>query len=517
MVKAMTNNLNTKSDSKKQLTMFGFFTLTASMLMSSDEYAVFAESGLESVFFLVVCGLLWFLPVALCSAEMATVEGQTDGGVYAWVGNSLGRRFGFLAIFFQWFQVNINFITMIYFIIGSISYALSIPAINDNPMLKLIVFLLIYWGTTLFQLKGIGKTTLLVKWCFILGIIIPSVAHVLLAVYYIASGGTIEFDTNPSSIIPDIDDFSSLVVVLPFVLAYSGIEASASHINEMRNPKRDYHVVLILLVAIAVLFDSIGGLSIATVISPEKLSMNTGVVQGMEVMVAAVSPAIVWIVRVFAILMAIGMLGEISAWIIGPVRGLYVTSKVGIFPKYFDNLNKDGVPFRLVMLQGIFVSIIATLITLLGGSGNSAFKLAISMTVMAYLVTYILMFISYIILVSKHPDKKRGFEIKGGKAVKYIVSGIGLLSSILILALSFVPNTSSNATNTGAYAMILLIGFILILALPNIIYEISDKKSHKFLSEISLISHTKHHHINKWVSPKGRGEFVWDRLPHPPM
>ena len=508
--------MNTKTDNKKQLTMFGFFTLTASMLMSSDEYAVFAESGLQAVFFLVVCGVLWFLPVALCSAEMATVEGQTEGGVYAWVGAVLGRRFGFLAIFFQWFQVNINFITMIYFIIGSLSYAINVPAINNNPYLKLVAFLAIYWLTTLFQLKGIGKTTELVKWCFIIGIIIPSILHVLLAGYYIISGGTIEFDTNPSAILPDIKGFSSLVIILPFVLAYSGIEASASHINEMKNPGRDYHIVLILLVIVAVLFDSVGGLSIATVIPAEQLSMNTGVVQGLEAMIVAISPALAWTVRILAVLMALGMLGEISAWIIGPVRGLYVTAKVGILPKYFDKLNQDNVPLRLVMMQGGFVSVIATLVTLLGGSGNSAFKLAISMTVMAYLVTYILVFIAYFVLVAKHSDRKRGYELKGGKPAKYIVAGIGLISSLIVLALSFFPNTFADSTSNVIYSMILIIGFIIIIALPNVIYQLSNKDSHRSLKEISIIKHFKSRHINSWVLPKARGEFFWDKLPDTP-
>lgn len=507
--------MTNKTDTKKQLTMFGFFTLTASMLMSSDEYPVFAESGLEAVFFLVLCGILWFLPVALCSAEMATVEGLTDGGVYSWVGKTLGRRFGFLAIFFQWFQVNINFITMIYFIIGSLSYAANIPTLNENPCIKLVAFLIIYWGTTLFQLKGIGRTAALVKWCFIIGIIIPSILHVVLAVYYIGTGGTIEFDTNPSAIIPKIDGFASLAVVLPFVLAYSGIEASASHINEMKNPK-DYHKVLILLVVVAVLFDSIGGLSIATVVSPQNLSMNTGVIQGMEVMVDAISPALLWTVKILAVCMALGMLGEISAWIIGPVRGLYVTAKIGILPKFFDKLNKDSVPFRLVMMQGIFVSVIATLITLLGGSGNAAFKLAISMTVMAYLVTYILIFVSYMVMVAKHSDWKREFRIGGGKIGKYLISGVGLFTSVLILALSFVPNSSTELVDPMLYTIILVIGFLIILVLPNIIYELSNKDKHLYLRDIAAIKHFKMPHINKWVHPKARGEFYWDRLPDEP-
>ena len=52
---------------------------------------------------------------------MATVDGWQDGGIFAWVGNTLGERWGFAAIFFQWFQITVGFVTMIYFILGAFS------------------------------------------------------------------------------------------------------------------------------------------------------------------------------------------------------------------------------------------------------------------------------------------------------------------------------------------------------------------------------------------------------------
>lgn len=57
------------------LSFFGFFAITASMVMTVYEYPTFASSGMNLVFFLVVGGVLWFLPVAMCAAEMATVDG----------------------------------------------------------------------------------------------------------------------------------------------------------------------------------------------------------------------------------------------------------------------------------------------------------------------------------------------------------------------------------------------------------------------------------------------------------
>lgn len=60
---------------KRNLTLFGFFSLTASMVLTVYEYPTFATSKLHLIFFLILGGLFWFIPVALCAAEMATVNG----------------------------------------------------------------------------------------------------------------------------------------------------------------------------------------------------------------------------------------------------------------------------------------------------------------------------------------------------------------------------------------------------------------------------------------------------------
>ena len=118
----MSNKDLNKKKAVHQLGVFGFFAMTASMVMTVYEYPSFASSGFKLVFFLVVGGLLWFLPVSLCAAEMATVEGWEKGGIYSWVGNTLGQRWGFSALFFQWFQITVGFVTMCFFILAALAY-----------------------------------------------------------------------------------------------------------------------------------------------------------------------------------------------------------------------------------------------------------------------------------------------------------------------------------------------------------------------------------------------------------
>jgi hypothetical protein len=62
-------------DKKHMMSKFAFFSMTASLFITVYEYPTFATVGKSLIFFLLLCGLGWFLPVALCSAELATIEG----------------------------------------------------------------------------------------------------------------------------------------------------------------------------------------------------------------------------------------------------------------------------------------------------------------------------------------------------------------------------------------------------------------------------------------------------------
>ncbi|MDU6248972.1 MAG: amino acid permease, partial [Paeniclostridium sordellii] len=224
---------------RNSLSLFAFFAMTASMVMTVYEYPTFATSGFSLVFFLLLGGILWFLPVALCAAEMATVEGWQEGGIFAWVGNTLGEKFGFAAIFFQWFQITVGFVTMIYFILGCVSYIFNWDALNTVPFVKFIGVLIIFWGLTFSQLGGTKNTAKIAKAGFIFGIVIPAIVLFGVSIAYIVQGNPLDVKIGLKYFVPDFTKVNTLVVFVSFILAYMGVEASASHVNELDNAKKN--------------------------------------------------------------------------------------------------------------------------------------------------------------------------------------------------------------------------------------------------------------------------------------
>lgn len=468
---------STQPDMSKQLTLMGFFAITASMVMAVYEYPTFATSGFSLVFFLLLGGILWFIPVGLCSAEMATVKGWEEGGVFTWVSKTLGERWGFAAISFGYLQIAIGFIPMLYFVLGALSYILNWPALNEDPIVKTVAALIILWGLAVTQFSGTRYTASIAKIGFFAGILLPAIILIVLAFYYVHSGASLAIELNTTTFFPDFNKIGTLVVFVAFILSYMGVEASATHVNEMRNPGRDYPLAIFLLMIAAIFLSSIGGLAIAVAIPSNEINLSAGVMQTFSALITHLGPNLEWAVRVISALLLLGVMAEIASWIVGPSRGMYVTAQKNLLPSSFAKINKNGVPVTLVISQLCITTVALVILTNTGGGNNMSFLIALALTVVIYLCTYFMMFIGYMVLVIKLESTERTFNIPGGKYVKLIVAIFGLITSIIAFLVSFMPPDSIQGESSDMYLLLLVASFVVVASLPFILYAVHDKRN----------------------------------------
>ncbi|NGT93074.1 glutamate:gamma-aminobutyrate antiporter [Clostridium perfringens] len=472
---------------KKSLTLFGFFAMTASMVMAVYEYPTFATSKLHLVFYLLLGGFLWFIPVALCAAEMATVDGWEKGGVFTWTGKNLGKKYGFANLFFEFFEITVGFVTMIYFILGALSYVFDWPALNSNPMIKFIGVLVIFWILALSQFGGTKYTAKIAKIGFIVGILLPAAILIILALVYIIQGNPI-YISSKDTFVPDFTKVNTLVVFVSFILSYMGVEASATHANEMDNPKKEYPLAMLLLVIVAIVVSTLGGLAIAAVIPQDQINLSAGVVQTFAVLLGHFTANNTILVKIIALLLAFGVIAEVSSWVVGPTRGMIIAAEEGAIPKSWAKTNEHDVPVYLVIAQGIIVSIWDAVLTFGAGGSNLSFLAAMSLTVVIYLSGYILFFVGYIKAILGE-GLNGAYQMPGGKSVKIIVAIIGLATSIFAFFISFVPPTSiaGNAVQSHEYMWMLIISYVISLILPFAIYDLCQKYMHSHEGNIHHI------------------------------
>lgn len=204
-------------------------------------------------------------------------------------------------------------------------------------------------------------------------------------------------------------------------------------------------MVMIVLCILTIVLDTLGGLAVAMTMTEAQLDANLST--GVVVAFANIFDAHFhcgWLVYVIAFLLAAGVLAEISSWIVGPSRALLETANEGIIPRSFAKTNKHGVSVKTVVVQGVIVTIwdavLCGSMALAGGSGSSiSYLTAVGLTVVIYLVGYVLFFLAYFKLVFKGKDHTRVFQIFGGTAGKCIVAGLGLILTVFALIVSFFP------------------------------------------------------------------------------
>ncbi len=458
----------------KQMGIGGFIALTGSMVATVYGYPTFATSGFSLVFYLLLAGIFYFIPTALISAEMATGDGWQTGGVYKWVSVAFGKRWGFVAIFFQWFQITIGFVTMLYFIVGALAYLFDTQIINDNQLYKLLIVLGLFWLVTYLNLKGTQFISKLTSISFTAGVVFPAALLIILGIVYWAQGNTISVTISADTFLPDFSQISTMVVLVAFMLSYLGIEASAVHVNELSNAKRNYPIAILILVFGAITLNILGALSVGFVIPAKDIELNEGIMQAFSKYLDMFHLG--WLMPVSAILLALGAFGEVAAWVSGPIKGIQATAMDGILPERFKKTNKNGVSVGLVLVQGVVVSIWAALLTFGGTGGNISFLLAMALTVIVYLSMYILMFFAYYVLKAKHGEVKRSYVVPGGKFGQFFIPLLGLIMTLVAFAISFFPPSDLKSTQVFSYEAILAVSFIVTMLLPHIIYHFRPVK-----------------------------------------
>lgn len=448
----------------------GIFTIamiTAAFVLAIRNWPVMAESGLQALFFCALAAFIFLIPVSLCSAELAT-GWPKEGGVYVWVKEAFGKRAGFLAIWLQWAENVIWIPTALAFLASTLAYTFA-PELANNRWYLISIILLIYWITTFLNLQGLKVSGWISTLGVIVGVFLPGAFIICLAAFYLLAGHPIQLTLGDSSkFFPDFTQISNLAIFGFFIFSFSGIEASAVYAQDVRNPKKNYQIAIFLTAFLLLILNVIGTLSIAIVIPQKDVSLTAGIMDATKLFLGKFG--LDWLLPVMALTIVIGALGQISTWMVGPCMGLMVTSQEGELPKVFLKVTKHGMPKNLLIVQGIVVTLLCALFVFMPTINSSYWALGI-LSVILYLVMYLLLFFASIRLRYTHPHIPRSYMVPGGKVGMWCVAGFGILASLFTLFTSFFPPKQLPVGDILSFELFLVGGSILFIALPFIIYR----------------------------------------------
>lgn len=431
-----------------------------------------AEStyGLSSAFYYLFAAVFFLVPVSLVAAELTTGWPQ-KGGVFRWVGEAFGTRLGFLAIWLQWIQTTIWFPTVLTF--AAVSIAFIGPeqswdsALAANSHYVLIVVLAVYWLATLLNLRGMSTSGAITKWGGLLGTVVPAALLVLMGMIYWGMGNPIDISMQLGDFIPDLSKFSNIVLAASIFLFYAGMEMSAVHVKDVRNPGRDYPMAIAVAAVLTVCIFVFGTLAIGFIIPSKDINLVQSLLVAFDRLFAYFE--IPWMGNVLAVFLAFGVLAQVVAWVGGPSKGLLQVGTAGYLPRFLQRTNRNGVQVGILLLQGGIVTLLSILFVVLP-SVQTAYQVISQLTIILYLIMYILMFAAAIYLRYKEPHTPRSFRVPGGNVGMWLVAGVGLLSSVLALVFSFIPPSQIPVGSPAVYVGILIVGALVFVGIPMVIY-----------------------------------------------
>ena len=430
-----------------------------------------AEYGVSSAFYYLFAALVFLIPTSFVAAELAAMFQDKQGGVFRWVGEAFGKRMGFLAIWLQWVESTIWYPTVLTF--GAVS--LAFIGSNDtqdmllasNKLYTLVVVLVIYWVATYISLKGLGWVSKVAKIGGLVGTIIPAFLLMVLAVMYLMSGGVSQMDFG-GSFFPDITKLDNLVLASGIFLFYAGMEMTGIHVKDMNNPAKEYPKAVFMGAIITVLIFVLGTFSLGIIIPQKDINLTQSLLVGFDNYFKYIHAS--WLSPIIAIALAFGVLAGVLTWVSGPSKGIFAVGKAGYLPPFMQKTNKLGVQKNILLIQGGAVTILSLLFVVMP-SVQSFYQILSQLTVLLYLIMYLMMFAAAIYLRYSMKDTPRPFRLGSkGNCLMWIVSGVGFLGSLLAFVLSFIPPAQISVGSNAVWYSVLVIGCVVVVVVPFIIY-----------------------------------------------
>lgn len=456
------------STAKGSLTMVAMAIMIITSILSMRGLPSEAKFGIQSIFYYIFAAIVFLIPFSLVCAELASTYTKS-GGLYRWVAEAFGPRWGWTAMYLEWQTIVIWFPTVLMFGAASLAYIAWSEsfdaALASNKFYTLIVAMIIYWAATFNSFRGQKMANKLSTSGGLFGTIIPGALLIILGIIYVCMGKPIALTDVP--FFPDFSHLSTIVLAASIFLFYAGMEMQAVHINDMSNPAKQFPQSVLIAVIVIVILYAVGTLVIGVVIPADNINLLQSLLVAYKSLWS--SFGLSWLGNVMALLIMYGVVGQVSALVTGPVTGLMAVAQSGYLPRSLQKVNKNGINKPILIIEGVFVTLL-TLVLLVLPTVESAYQIMSQLATIIYLIMVLMIYGAFLRLRHTQPKKQRGFKVPGGQAGKWIVTIVGAAGAILALALSYLPPSQIATGSPVVYIGILILGTALFIALPLVVY-----------------------------------------------
>jgi amino acid transporter len=418
--------------------------------------------GLASVFLYVLPAVVFLVPVTLTAAELAS---GWPGGVYNWVEKGISAPMGLLAIWCEFAQTIFFYPALLAYVADTLAYVFN-PRLAGNGVYTAVIIIVLFWGGVLVSRHGVPFVAGLASGGTVIGTLIPGAILTALGAAYLLRGN--HHSAAPMAagqLLPPWHGLASIVLVVNSFFTYAGIEVNAVHVNDLRNPAREYPKAIFVAMAVVLVVFIFPTLAISWVIPAHQISFTAGVMQAFNRLFTYFGAA--FAVPLVAVALAAAAFAGMLTWMDGPSEGLLrIGREQGFLPPYFQKVNRHGIEMRILAAQGAVITLIALLYAFIP-SVSHAYWIFVALATQVYLIMYVLMFIAAIRLRRAQPDHPRGYRAPA----LGLLCVLGATSSVAALVIGFIPPAQFGHSNPLTYAVLILAGVLAVGIVPPLLMD----------------------------------------------
>jgi amino acid transporter len=371
---------------------------------------------------------------------------------------------GLLAVWCEFAQTIFYYPALLAYVAGTLAYVFD-PGLASNGVYTAVVIIVLFWGCVLLCSRGQALVARLGSGGTLLGTLIPAAILVALGLAYLVQPNHPAAPMTARHILPAWTGLGSIVLVVNSFFTYAGIEVNAVHVDELRNPAREYPRSIFLAMALVLAVFIGPTLAISWVIPSGQISFTTGVMQAFHSLFTHFGVG--FAVPLIAIALAVGALAGMIAWLDGPSEGLLrIGREQGFLPPYFQKVNGQGIEMRIIAAQGAVITVIAVLYAFIPSVSHAYWIFAV-MATQVYLIMYVLMFIAAMRLRRSQPDHPGGYRAPA----LGLLCLLGAVSSVAAFVIGFILPSQFGHSNPVTYAVLILAGILAIGILPPLLLD----------------------------------------------
>lgn len=460
-----------------------FFLISAMVVV--DTIGAIAIGGAQTFTWLIVLFVLFFIPSALCSAELGAALPE-EGGIYVWVRRCFGRFAGGIASLLYWAGTpmwlggSVAVVAMAVF--GRFFGALELP-------------MMYVFGTVFIAIATVGAILPLRigKWVPTSG----AITQIVLLSFFTATAVVYGIDHGLHGLA--ISSFSptyrTFILVVPILIySFVGIELPTSAAEEMVDPRRDIPAAIGRAGVGQLLMYAVPILTVLLVLPPPRVTSLHGLIDAMATVFTVygghvessghvVLTGAGWAVgSVAAVAFVWVLLASGSAWTMGAGRAQAAACLEGAGPRWLGRISeRTGVPVVMGLVTGALslLTMVADL-SLTSGNGQRYFSASLTVAVALIVLAYLIIFPAFVALRIKEPGLERPFRVPGGQAVAWIITvlatGWSFLAAVSLVWPGFGTAHPDSALppgfagDRGGFELLVLAPILILLALYALIY-----------------------------------------------